>query len=345
MTPRERLRAILDFQPCDVIGLECHPSPAGLYEHGERLLALLKSVPHDFGDFSSLTVPQPPVEALQPNGRYCEMRTDEWGITWKHYIFGAWGIPQKRPLDDWANFPHWRPPDPPQPVGPAFEAAKAAAAHHKQKYYLKAGWGGFFELMHSLRRFEDVLMDIALNTREINRLADMLVEYQLAALRYVLALEPDGVQLGDDFGTQEALLLSPEQWRRFFKPRYEKLLAPAREQGVDIFFHSCGQIGEILPDLADLGVKALWPQINLYNWPSLAQQCRQLKIALALHPERSHIMTFGSPEEVRRHIEALIAAFQPLQGGSWLYIEIDYGFPWENIEALFATVARFRKGS
>ncbi len=342
MLPRERVIVSLDFRPPDVVPLECHPSPAGLYEHGARLQQLLRDHPHDFGDFTDLALPHADPAAVQPDGRYCEVRTDAWGVTWKHHIFGAWGIPQHRPLDDWANLAGYRPPAPPTPSGPAFEAARAAAATHKQRYYLKAGWGGFFETLHSLRRFEDVLMDIALNTREINRLADMLVEYQAEALRYALALEPDGVQMGDDFGTQEALLLAPEQWRRFFRPRYEKLLAPAREQGVDIFFHSCGQIWDLLGDLADLGVKALWPQINLYDWPTLAQRCRELRLALALHPERSHIMTFGTPAQVRQHVTDLVAAFGPQEGGSWLYLEIDNGFPWENVEALFDTVARYR---
>ena len=342
MLPRERVIAALEFRPPDVAPLECHPSPAGLYEHGARLQQLFREHPHDFGDFSDLPIPTPNPEAIQPDGSYCEVRTDAWGTTWRHYIYGAWGLPEARPLDDWANLAHWQPPAPPAPSGPDFEAARARAAAHKQTYYLKAGWGGFFETLHSIRRFEDVLMDIALNTREINRLADMLVEYQTEALRYALALEPDGLQMGDDFGTQEALLLAPEQWRRFFKPRYERLLAPAREAGVHMFFHSCGQIGGLLEDLADLGVNALWPQINLFDWPAFARRCRELRLALALHPERSHIMTHGTPEQVRRHVEDLALAFRPREGGSWFYLEIDNGFPWENVAALFEAVGEYR---
>jgi len=342
MTSRERIRAVLDFQPPDLVGLEIHPSTAGLYEHGERLQRLLQGFPHDFGDFSNLALPTVNPDAIQPDGSYCETRTDAWGITWKHYIFGAWGIPEARPLDDWTNLDHWQPPAPPSPSGPDYDAARANAAAHKQKYYLKAGWGGFFEQMHSLRRFEDVLMEIALNTREINRLADMLVEYESACLGWALGLQPDGIGLGADFGTQEALLLSRDQWRRFFRPRYEKLLAPVREQGCDIFFHSCGQISDLLPDLADLGINAVWPQINLYDWPTLARRCRELRLALALHPERSHVMTSGTPEQVRRHVDDLATAFVPQEGGSWFYLEIDNGFPWENIEALFEAVARYR---
>ena len=58
--------------------------------------------------------------------------------------------------------------------------------------------------MHALRPFEDVLMDVYDNERESNRLADMLVEYELEELRLMCAAGVDAVQFGDDFGTARA---------------------------------------------------------------------------------------------------------------------------------------------
>jgi hypothetical protein len=342
MLPRERVRAALDFQPPDIVPLECHPSAAGLYEHGARLQELFREHPHDFGDFSNLALPQVPPDAFDAGGRYCELRTDGWGVVWKHLIPFIHGHPETNPLDDWAALGTWRTPEPPVPSGPDFEALKARHAEHRQTYYLRAGWGGIFEVLHSVRRFEDCLMDLALNTAEINRVADMITEYNVAVMEYYVAAGVDGVQLGDDFGTQETLILSRDLFRRFFVPRYERILAPARAAGLDIFFHSCGAVGDILPDLADLGVRAIWPQINLFDWPDFAQRCRELGLALQLHPERSHIMTFGTPEQVTRHLDDLVAAFRPQEGGSWLYLEIDNGFPLANVEALFAAVAKYR---
>lgn len=342
MKPRDRVIAALNFAPPDVIPLECHPSPAGMYEHGAKLQALFRDHPNDFADFSNVPLAAPDPQFIGPDGSYSELRTDAWGVTWRYLIFGVWGHPERRPLDDWDNLKTWQPPPPPSPSGPAFEAVRAANAKHREQYYLKAGWGGIFETLHSLRRFEDVLMEIALNTREINYLADQITEYQAETLKYVLATGVDGLQLGDDFGTQEALMLSRHTWQRFFGPRYEKLLIPAREAGVDLFFHTCGQVCELLPDLADLGVRALWPQINLFDWPSFAARCRTLGLAIALHPERSHVLTFGTPDDVRRHIQRLVEAFRPQEGGSWFYVEIDNGFPWENVQALFAAIADYR---
>jgi hypothetical protein len=333
---------MLGFQATDVACLECHPSTPGLYEHREKLLTLLRELPHDFGDFSNLAIPEPPEGTIQPDGSYRELRTDAWGVVWKHLVFGIWGHPARNPLDDWAALDTWRTPVPPSPSGPEFEAVKESFRQHKETYYLRAGWGSILEVMRAVRRFEDCMVDLALNSAEINKVADMIAEHDRAVMEYYVAAGADGVQIGDDLGTQEALVISRDMFRRFFLPRYRYVLEPAREAGLDIFFHTCGQVWDLLPDLAELGANALWPQLNLYDWPALRARCRELGMALQLHPERSHIMTFGTPELVTRHVDDLVTAFRPQEGGSWLYIEIDNGFPWENVAALFAAVGKYR---
>lgn len=342
MLPRERVRAMLDFQPTDMVALECHPSTAGMHEHGARLQELFRLHPHDFSDFANLPLPVPEPEFLQPDGSYCALKTDGWGVVWKHLVFGIWGHPLKNPLDDWAALETWQAPPVPSPEGPDFAALKEQFRKHRETYYLRAGWGSILEVMRAVRRFEDCMVDLALNSAEINRVADIITEHDVAVMQYYVAAGVDGVQIGDDLGTQEALMISPEMFRRFFAPRYARILAPAREAGLDIFFHTCGQVWDLLPDLADLGVNALWPQINLYDWPALKARCRDLGMALQLHPERSHLMTFGTPAQVTRHVDDLVATFRPQEGGSWLYVEIDNGFPLANVEALFAAVARYR---
>ncbi len=342
MLPRDRVRAMLDFQATDVVCLECHPSAAGMHEHREKLQRFFRDTPHDFGDFSHVPITDPDPEFVDPDGRYCEFRADGWGVVWKHLIYGVAGHPETNPLDDWSALATWQAPAVPAPSGPDFEATKEAFRKHRETYYLRGGWGSILEVMRAVRRFEDCMVDLALNTAEINKLADMIAEHDRALMEYYVAAGVDGVIVGDDLGTQEALMLSRDMFRRFFMPRYEYVFEPVREAGLDILFHTCGQVWEVLPDLAELGVNAIWPQINLYDWPSLRVRCRDLHLAIQLHPERSHIMTFGTPEVVTRHVDDLVAAFRPQEGGSWLYIEIDNGFPWENVEALFEAVGRYR---
>jgi hypothetical protein len=340
MTSRQRMQAALAFRPPGTIPLQIYAAAGGLYEHGQKLLDLIRACGHDFGNFAGLRLPEaPPPAEFDPDGTYHAIRTDDWGVTWEYRLFGVWGHPLTRPLDDWAKLPAYRPPLPPPLTG----ADLAAAAAHRQRYYL-TGWGGeLFERMRALRRYEDVLMDLALDTPEINRLADLILENMRAHTARSLAADVDAVCVADDFGTGSALMISPELFRHFFKPRYAEVFAPIRKAGKRIFFHSCGQIDAILEDLAELGVSAVWPQLPVFDLPTLARRCRDLGLAVQLHPDRGDLMQRGTPGQVRDYVLRMLDVFRTAEGGSWLYLEIDPGFPWANVEALFATAMELRQ--
>ena len=343
MQSRERVRAAIAYGAPDIVPLEIHPSPGGLFEHGPKLLELMQRSGHDFGDIGRLTMPPPPApEDWDADGRYHAFRADEWGTTFEYRIYGIWGHRVGYPLADIGALATYRPPEPPPSQGPAFEAALAEARRHQERYFLVGHGGLLFEQMQSLRPFEDVLVEIALDAPEINRLADLIVERMEGCVRRALALGVDAVAFGDDFGTQESLFLSPRAWRRFFKPRYERVFQPIRAAGVPIFFHCCGRVDDLLGEFADLGIRAIWPQLTAFDLPDLARRCRDLGLAVQLHPDRGDLMQRGTPEEVRRYLYDLLALFDTAGGGSWLYVEIDPGFPWGNVQALFRTAMELR---
>ena len=242
MNSRERMLAALAFQPVDKVPLQIHPSPAGLFEHGQKLLDLMQACGHDFDDQSDLALPVVPREDFDADGRYHKITTDAWGTTWEYRLFGVWGYRTGYPLADISRLAEYRPPELPRLAGEALEQQAAAGAVLRQNYFHLGGGASLFETMQSLRPFQDVLIDIAQDTPEINRLADTLLEYNLRIVENALAVGVDAVGVGDDFGTQQALMLSPKTWRRFFLPRYQALFAPVKQAGKRIFFHSCGQI-------------------------------------------------------------------------------------------------------
>ncbi|MHB0857257.1 MAG: uroporphyrinogen decarboxylase family protein [Anaerolineae bacterium] len=343
MLPRDRVLAAIAYRAPDVIPLQIHSSPGGLFEHGRKLLDLMHTCGHDFGDTTRFALPAAPEPGdWDADGRYHAFRTDEWGTGWEYRIYGIWGHRVHYPLQDLSALDAYRAPAPPPSAGAEFEAARAEAAVHKERYFLVGGGGLLFEQLQSLRAFDDVLVEIATDAPEINRIADLIAEYQAGCVQRALALDVDAVSFGDDFGTQQSCLLSPRAWRRFFKPRYQQLFEPVRRAGKAIFFHSCGQIGELLPDFADLGVTAIWPQLPVFDLPDLAWRCRDLGLAVQLHPDRGELMQRGTPEEIRGYILRLCETFDTAGGGSWLYLEVDPGFPFENVRALFETAMELR---
>ena len=344
MLPRERVEAALGFRAPDRIPLQIFPSPAGLYEHGTKLLELARACGHDFGDIGLLRLPEPPGPAdFDPDGRYHAIRTDEWGTTWEHRIFGIWGHPLGWPLDDWAGLEGWGAPPAPPLEGPAFEAAKAAADLHRRTWLLSEGVGDLFERLRAVRRFESMLMDIEEDVPEINRAAEIILGHDAALVRRALALGADMAGFGDDLGTSNALMISPATFRRFLKPRYRTLFAPVVRAGRHVLFHSCGQFLPVLGDLREVGVDAIWPQLPLYDHRDLARRCRDLGLAVLLHPDRGDLLQHGTPSRIRDYVLRLVDEFDTPHGGSWLYLEVDPGFPWENIEALFEVAMELRR--
>jgi hypothetical protein len=342
MLPRERVLRALDFKAPGTIPVEYHASPAGSYEHGAKLHELWARYPEDFGDSRRFPRSAPDPRWIDAGGRYEEVRRDEWSVLWKYLIYGVAGHPLERPLDDWSNLDRYTLPEAPARSGEAFEREKARAAAHRHEWFLKSGWVGIFEVLCAVRRFEDVLMEIGTDEPEINRLADKIVEYHEARIAYWLERGIDAVQFGDDFGTQWALMLSPQTWRRFFRPRFERLMAPVHQAGKKVFFHLCGHNAGILDDLAGMGVHAIWPQLNAYPQGWLAKWSRDAKVAVAVHPDRGDLMARATPDDVRAAVGALSEEFQLAEGGGWFYIEIDSGFPWANVEALIGEVGRLR---
>ena len=343
MHPRDRVLAATSYRAPDVVPLQLHPSPAGLYEHGPKLLDMMRSCGHDFGDASRLTMPEPPgPEDWDADGRYHAFRTDDWGTGWEYRIFGVWGHRIRWPLQDLSALNSYRAPAPPPAEGPSFRVDSEAAEAHKRRFFLLGDGGMLMERMQSLRPFEDVLVDIALDTPEINRIADIIVENAEVHIRRALALGVDAVTFGDDYGSQDRLFMSMEVWRRFFKPRYERLFEPVVRAGKQVFFHCCGYVADLLPDLVDVGVTAIWPQLTAYDLSELAHQCRDLGLTVQLHPDRGELMQNGTPDQVRAYLHRLFEIFDTPAGGSWLYIEIDPGFPFENVRALFETVTDLR---
>jgi len=111
-----------------------------------------------------------------------------------------------------------------------------------------------FERAWSLRGMEELLMDFYLNPKIAEHLLDQILEYNMKILEVALTYEIDGIYLGDDFGAQTSLIMSPDTWREFIKPRYKIMFDKIKGRGKITALHSCGNISAILGDLIEIGL-------------------------------------------------------------------------------------------
>lgn len=333
MTHRQRVLNAVTGLPCDMPAVQYMYSQVGIHEHGEKLNELFLSHPGDFEPARRLTPPKLPAEKFDSAGRYHDFARDDWGTLWEYRVYGMMGhvhTPAVLSPEDYA--------------GLEFPKYPAPVSARTPDYPYICGIGGlFFERLFALRGFEDAVVDLYEGGAEVEAFLDRLTEYYRRRIEEYVALGPDLFSFGDDYGTQTGLITSPELWRKMIKPRLARLFEPVKMAGIPIHFHSCGNVSALFPDFAELGIGSIWPQLPAYDMRTLAEQCREYGFACALHTDRAVTMTSGSPDEVRRLVDLEYEAFRPDRGGSWFYIEVDTGFPFENIRALVEEIYKYRR--
>jgi uroporphyrinogen decarboxylase len=188
--------------------------------------------------------------------------------------------------------------------------------------------------MIDLVGFEDVNYHLAAGSPELIRIRDMVVDYNIALTRRLLKLNPDALFFSDDWGSQEALMISPKTWREIFLPCYEKMFSVIRNAGKHVFMHSDGRTIEILPDLVRAGVNAFWVDLTV-NGTAELDRLLGGKVCFIGLTDVQFILPHGTPEEVERHARHLGETFGKYNGGFIACSEAEPDQSLANIEAAY----------
>jgi len=119
----------------------------------------------------------------------------------------------------------------------------------------------FFETSWYLAGLEKVLMDLLMETEYLIPLFDRVMNINIEIGKELISKGADMIWAGDDFGGQNGLLIDPDTWRKYFKPRLKYMFEEFRKVNSDIkiAWHTCGSIVPIIPDLIDVGLDILNP--------------------------------------------------------------------------------------
>ncbi|MFH1024267.1 MAG: uroporphyrinogen decarboxylase family protein [Planctomycetota bacterium] len=340
MNHRERMLRAIEFSGPDRIPVFYHPSEAGLFVHGRRLLDLFNQYPPDNpARFDRL--PEPPPGALKSDGTFQRVYTDEWGTVWEHRVAGLQGQPREHPIKTPGDMETYRPPAPPPTSGPAFEAGREATLRLKKEYLVFDGWIILFEKAQELMPADEVFMNIALEEPAFLGLLDRLTGYYLQVVKHLLAKGVDVIMFGDDWAMQQGPIISPKQFRSVFRPRMQPMFDTVRAAGAKVLVHCCGCLGALFDELADMGFDCVWHQANRYDARGFAARCQKHKIAAFIHPDRQNLIPRGTPDQIRRYIKDYADIYHGMNGGGIFYVEIENDAPFENAEALVKAVHEF----
>jgi len=83
---------------------------------------------------------------------------------------------------------------------------------------------------------------------------EYLCEYIRLAIRAGAAEYCDFFWTGDDFSSENGLILSPAHWRKLVKPYLKEAFDIAKTAGMYTLFHSCGAVSEVYPDFIEIGI-------------------------------------------------------------------------------------------
>lgn len=336
MTPRERVNKAINFDYPDRPPISHAVLPSAQIAYGDELSELLQSVDEDFGwsELPDLSVADYPAQYKTGNN------IDAFGTGWHGEKLGICGIPKEVPLEDLANYKDYQWPE--FKVGqPSHKLYSGHVSNSQDRYYARGGWIVYFEQAQQMRGFTNLMMDIALRDSMNERFLEDLLEFNLDYIDSWLEVGYDGLHFADDWGSQRSLMISPDDWRRIFKPSYKKMFQKVIDKGVDVHFHSDGQIKEIIPDLIDIGVKVINCQVNVVGLDYVKKHFAG-KVCFRTDLDRQNVMVFGTPDQVRSHIHDVFTHIGSEAGGIIACGEIGDDTPLENIKAMYDEFVKFR---
>jgi uroporphyrinogen decarboxylase len=271
MTPRERVLAVLRRERPDKLPRELKLTPP-LLEEFER-----RTGSNDPAEYFSLEMRDvffaPPAEmadfsAYYPDGlpRFWNpagWEVGEWGVgvtdgSMHHFIHLEHPMKRLTNVEELDRYPF---PDLTPPARHGHLEAQVRELHARGLFVIGFMEWTIFEIAWHLRGMTELFTDMAFNPEFAERLLDRITAIRAFEARRFAEAGVDMLKIGDDVGTQKAMLMSPKMYREWFKPRHAAVIRAAREARPDlpVCYHSDGNCREVIPDFIEAGVTVLNP--------------------------------------------------------------------------------------
>jgi uroporphyrinogen decarboxylase len=151
------------------------------------------------------------------------------------------------------------------------------------------------------------------------------------------------VEVGDDLGGKDNLLISPEMYREFIKPAELELYSLIHEKAPEaaLFHHTDGAVFDLIPDLIEVGVNVL----NPVQTSAKGMEARRLKEAhgnsIVFHGAIENVESDVSAAEIITEVKQRIDTLSP--GGGYVLSCCNHMMDVtpENIISMFQTAREY----
>jgi uroporphyrinogen decarboxylase len=270
---------------------------------------------------------------------------NEFGMKMKMGI--AWYDVVQGPLEDCTTVQQVRDLPFPDPTDPArFEDARRTVERYRdESFVIGTVELTMFEMAWHMTGLQKFMTDMAMEDPYVDALLDRTMAFSVEIGKRLVELGVDGIWTGDDFGAQNGMMISPDMWRRIFKPRFAEVFQAFRAVNPDVvvMYHCDGAIAPILGDLIEIGLDVfnpVQPGVPGHEPHELKARFGD-RLSFWGGIDQQHLLPHGTPEEIDADVKAKIEALGA--GGGYMVAPahiLQGDTPLENVEAMIEAVRR-----
>jgi uroporphyrinogen decarboxylase len=259
---------------------------------------------------------------------------DEWGIEWampkeNGLYFDMIAHPMAK-FTQVGDISRYKPPDPSNPgrFAGLREKLENVIAATQAAIVIMPPYGGIFESGFWLRGYKQFLLDLGGNPKIAEAILDMTLHFRLTYWEKALEAVGDLIDVVveyDDLGSNTSLLISPQMYRKYLKPRHRELFGFIKSHShAHMFLHSCGAIYPLIPDFIDTGVDILNPiqvsAANMGDGKKLKQEYGKDLTFWGGGVNTQSILPRGSVQDIKEEVRRRIGDLAP--GGGYVFAAV-----------------------
>lgn len=265
---------------------------------------------------------------------------NEWGMQFRnaglYNEFSAFPLAHAETVSDIENYPF------PEALAPGrFDAACETVRRYGKDFAVVADLEcSIYETAWYLTGLEKLLMDLMTDAEYVPTLLDRITDINTEIGKELIRIGADIIWCGDDFGSQQSLIMDPLTWRKYFKPRIANMFKEFRKvnSNIKIAWHSCGAIVPLIDDFIEIGLDILNPLQPLACGmePEALQEAYGSRLIFFGGIDVQQLLPNGTPEQIRQEVKRRIEVLGKRHG----YIlapahNIQPDTPLQNILAMF----------
>jgi len=210
-------------------------------------------------------------------------------------------------------------------------------------------WSGIHGDSTRMMGFENFLINVAMNKRVIKVLIDKMTNFYLELNKKYFEVVKDKMDIffmGNDFGSQNGLLISKDDWVELYFDNYKTVIDLAHKYGYKVMVHSCGSIEPLLNYFIDLGVDIIDPVQTTAKGMGPKTLASKYGDKLIFHGavDTQKILPFGTPDSVYNYCLDLIKILNT--NGNFIIAPSNNfmeGTPSENIEQVYLAAKEYKE--